>query len=251
MKKSLLIFSTFILFLFICINSKRCKEKKLYSNPEDESIQKFQFQEKNNEPKYNLVNKTIDFSLEGKKLTMNFNGITKQSNLQNPFDEFKVIYIVRFYDKKTLDIDNIQAIIELEKPLYRFAMIKLEEEIQDKISWELEIQENEDNEQVVQLIAEASSKEKTERFMYDSFIFAHKQEKKDDKDDKKEKVDKTFEFWLIFGGFVGIVILTFCVMIIVINFCNKERLSMTVNNASSFDNENMGQSFHDNSGTTS
>ena len=130
-------------------------------------------------------------------------------------------------------------------------MIKLEEEIQDKISWELEIQENEDNEQVVQLIAEASSKEKTERFMYDSFTFAHKQEKKDDKDDKKEKVDKTFEFWLIFGGFVGIVILTFCVMTIIINFCNKERLSMTVNNANSFDNENMGQSFQDNSGTTS
>ena len=251
MKKSSLIFSTFILFLFICINSKRCKEKKLYSNPEDESIQKFQFQEKKNEPKYNLVNKTIDFSLEGKKLTMNFNGITKQSNLQNPFDEFKVIYIVRFYDKKTLDIDNIQAIIELEKPLYRFAMIKLEEEIQDKISWELEIQENEDNEQVVQLIAEASSKEKTERFMYDSFIFAHKQEKKDDKDDKKEKVDKTFEFWLIFGGFVGMIIITYCVMTLYILFIDKERLTYKINNASSIEKEYEGHSFQDNYGTTS
>ena len=110
------------------------------------------------------------------------------------------------------------------------------------ISWEIEIQENNKKEQIVQLIAEASSKEKTERFVYDSFTFTYGLEKKE---------DKTFEFWLIFGGFVGIVILTFCVMIIVINFCNKERHSMTVNNASSFDNENMGQSFQDNSGTTS
>ena len=238
MKKSFLII---ISFLFIFITSKKCKEKRICSNHIDEEIQNFQEQDKNNNLKYNLANKNIDFSLEGKKLTMNFNGITKPSNLQNPFDDFKVIYIVRFFDKETLGIDNIQAIIELEKPLYRFAMIKLDDEIQDKLSWEVEVQENNKKEQIVQLIAEASSKEKTERFVYDSFTFTYGLEKKE---------DKTFEFWLIFGGFVGMIIITYCVMTLYILFIDKERLTYKINNASSIEKEYEGHSFQDNSGTT-
>ena len=239
MKKSFLII---ISFLFIFINSKKCKEKRICSNHVDEEIQNVQEQDKNNNLEYNLANKNIDFSLEGKKLTMNFNGITKPSNLQNPFDDFKVIYIVRFFDKETLGIDNIQAIIELEKPLYRFAMIKLEDEIQDKLSWEVEIQENDKKEQIVQLIAEASSKEKTERFVYNSFTFTYGLEKKE---------DKTFEFWLIFGGFVGMIIITYCVMTLYILFIDKERLTYKRNNASSIEKGYEGHSFQDNSGTTS
>ena len=239
MKKSFLII---ISFLFIFITSKKCKEKRICSNHVDEETQNFQAQDKNNNLNYNLANKNIDFSLEGKKLTMNFNGITKSSNLQNPFDDFKVIYIVRFFDKETLGIDNIQAIIELEKPLYRFAMIKLEDEIQDKLSWEIEIQENNKKEQIVQLIAEASSKEKTERFVYDSFTFTYGLEKKE---------DKTFEFWLIFGGFVGMIIITYCVMTLYILFSDKERLTYKINNASSIEKGYEGHSFQDNSGTTS
>jgi hypothetical protein len=239
MKKSFLII---ISFLFIFITSKKCKEKRICSNHVDEEIQNFQEQDKNNNLKYNLANKNIDFSLEGKKLTMNFNGITKPSNLQNPFDDFKVIYIVRFFDKETLGLDNIQAIIELEKPLYRFAMIKLDDEIQDKLSWEVEVQENNKKEQIVQLIAEASSKEKTERFVYDSFTFTYGLEKKE---------DKTFEFWLIFGGFVGMIIITYCVMTLYILFIDKERLTYKINNASSIEKGYEGHSFQDNSGTTS
>ena len=103
----------------------------------------------------------------------------------------------------------------------------------------VDIEKNDEKDQVVQLVAEASSKDGTERFMYDSFIFHY-----DSSDNKK------FIFWLIYGGMMGIVLLTYCAMHIYIFFKDEDsNPSLKMNDVSAVQNEEERETF--NSGTTS
>ena len=239
MKKSSIIFSIFISFLFLAINTKKCRNRELNTEQYTEKTDNPQTKESGNKLKYNLSNKKIDYSIDGDKITLNFDGVTNQAKFREPLNEFKVIYIVKFYDKEKLGVDSIQGVIEFEKPLSHSAKVILQDEITEKMSWEVDIEKNDEKDQVVQLVAEASSKDGTERFMYDSFIFHY-----DSSDNKK------FIFWLIYGGMMGIVLLTYCAMHIYIFFKGEDsRPSLKVNDVSAVQNEEERETF--NSGTTS
>ena len=242
MKKSSFIFLVFIFFLFLSVNTRKCGKKETNYIQNEEKTENEPTKSSNNNLKYSLSNRYIDFSLDGDKLTMNFNGVINPTKFQNPFDDFKVIYIVRFFDKEKLGIDSIKAIIETEKPLYQSAMVKLQDQIAEKESWEVDIKKNDKKDQIVQLIAEASSKDGTERFIYESFVFKY-----DDSNDKK------FIFWLIYGGMVGIVLLIYCIMHIYIFFKGEDdsRPSLKVNDISAVQNEEERASLQENTNTTS
>ena len=241
MKKSSIIFWLFVSFLFLSINARKCGKKETNYRQYEEKTENQQTKSSNNNLKYNLSNKYIDFSIDGDKLTMNFNGVINPAKLKNPFDDFKVIYIARFFDKEKLGIDSIKAIIEQEKPLYQSAMVKLQDEIADKVSWEVDIKKNDNKDQIVQLIAEATSKDGTEQFVYESFVFNY-----------EDSTDKTFIFWLIYGGMVGIVLLVYCIMHIYI--CIKgddSRATLKVDDISAVQNEEGRDTLQDNSNTAS
>ena len=224
MKKSAIICSILISFFFISINSKRCNGIDKCPDQFEETTKNMQAKDIKANLKYSLANKKIDFSVDGKKLTMNFNSILNKNTLGtlgNPFDELKIIYIVRIYDKEKLGIDNLQAILENEKPLTRHAIVKLSDEITPNISWEVEIDDNENKDQIVQLIAEASSIDGTERFMYDSFIFNCGEDKHQDL------------FWIILAAMVGVILLTYvCLTLYILCKGDDTRPSLKVNDIS-------------------
>ena len=240
MKKLTIFLSILISFLFTGINSKKCRESAKCPGQFEEIIQSSPQKETSDNLKYVLPNKNVDFSRDGKKLTLKFKGVLNKSNLQSPFDELKVIYIVRFYDKAKLDIDNILAVLEIEKPLKRYGMLKLQDEISENEEWEVDIEENDEREQIVQLIAQASSKESTETFVYNSFSF------------KYEKGDHKREFWIIFAAMVGIILLTFCALTLYIFIKGDDaRPSLKVKELNAFQNDEGRPTNTDNSATTS
>ena len=146
-----------------------------------------------NEFKYFQPNKTIEYSLKESKLTMNFEGI-HQFESEEPNSEFTVNYTANFYNQ-----ENDGAF------LYSYSLVKIGNQTKGKVNWEVDIQKNEQKNQTVEIKAEASFNDIKENFGYDTFIIKYTEK-------EEEKSDKTFEFWMIYFGFLGSIILTFGVM---------------------------------------
>lgn len=146
-----------------------------------------------NEFKYFQPNKTIEYSLKESKLTMNFEGI-HQFESEEPDSEFTVNYTANFYNQ-----ENDGAF------LYSDSLIKIGNKTKGKVNWEVDIQKNDEKNQTVEIKAEASFNDIKENFGYDTFIIKYTEK-------EEEKSDKTFEFWMIYFGFLGSIILTFGVM---------------------------------------
>ena len=146
-----------------------------------------------NEFKYFQPNKTIDYSLKESKLTMNFEGI-HQFESEEPDSEFTVNYTANFYNQ-----ENDGAF------LYSYSLVKIGNQTKGKVNWEVDIQKNDEKNQTVEIKAEASFNDIKENFGYDTFIIKYTEK-------EEEKSDKTFEFWMIYFGFLGSIILTFGVM---------------------------------------
>ena len=146
-----------------------------------------------NEFKYFQPNKTIEYSLKESKLTMNFEGI-HQFESEEPDSEFTVNYTANFYNQ-----ENDGAF------LYSYSLFKIGNQTKGKVNWEVDIQKNDEKNQTVEIKAEASFNDIKENFGYDTFIIKYTEK-------EEEKSDKTFEFWMIYFGFLGSIILTFGVM---------------------------------------
>ena len=146
-----------------------------------------------NEFKYFQPNKTIEYSLKESKLTMNFEGI-HQFESEEPDSEFIVNYTANFYNQ-----ENDGAF------LYSYSLAKKGNQTKGKVNWEVDIQKNDEKNQTVEIKAEASFNDIKENFGYDTFIIKYTEK-------EEEKSDKTFEFWMIYFGFLGSIILTFGVM---------------------------------------
>ena len=141
-----------------------------------------------NELKYYQKNKTIEYSLNELKLTMNFEGI-HESESGEPNSNFTVDYTANFYNQ-----ENDGTL------LYSDSLTKIGEETKGKINWVVDIQKNDQKDQKVEIKAKASlNGNNTENFNYDTFVI-------------KYTVDKTLEFWGIYCGYIGAIIITFGVM---------------------------------------
>ena len=124
---------------------------------------------------------------------MNFEGI-HQFESEEPDSEFTVNYTANFYNQ-----ENDGAF------LYSYSLVKIGNQTKGKVNWEVDIQKNEQKNQTVEIKAEASFNDIKENFGYDTFIIKYNEK-------EEEKSDKTFEFWMIYFGFLGSIILTFGVM---------------------------------------
>ena len=186
---------------------------------------------------YFFKNKSIEVTQDGKKLTMNFDQIDISKNNEIDVNDFRIVYTAKFYDKEQLGVDKIQAVDVNEKYLYRYDIMKVGNETKDHVEWELKINDT-DKVQVVQLIGEATYNKKSDYYVYDSFVLKYEQSKRE------------LEFWIIIGGMVGIIPLTFLAMFIYILIKGEnERPSLGVNNVTPAftDRDTTG----DNSGLTS
>jgi hypothetical protein len=213
MNNHLILFIIFISFLSLNIYSKRCSKCNTCLNDLDSFTQKnsnsiSQAQYKDN-LQYYQKDKTITTTFDKLKLKMNFNSI-HQTESDNPDPNFKVNYILNFYDKEKLDIDEINAVLEREKPLYKREYVKKGNETKGSINWEVDIEKNEQKEQIAQLIANASlGDNNNEIYIYNSFRFTYKENKEEE---EKKKEDNTFGFMLIFFCYLGCIIITFGAM---------------------------------------
>ena len=242
MKKSLLT-SILISLFFINIKSKLCQENKICPD----NVDKFKSSNNtinnkhaklNDNFKYYLSNKNIDFSCDNKKLTLKFEGVA-QNKSQEPKYDFRVIYTARFYDKQKLGVDNIQAVVDNEEPIYILPMIKLGNETKDKVEWEINIKENKNREQIVLVTGEASLNENYQTFFYNSFVV-------------KYVKDRNLEFWIIFCCMVGIILITYCVInLIILCMGQEDRPSIKVDDVDPVQNVSARDTFEDNSGTAS
>ena len=165
---------------------------------------------------YFFKNKTIEVTQDGKKLTMNFDPIDISKNNEIDVNDFRIIYTAKFYDKEQIGVDKIQSADFNEKYLYRYDIMKVGNETRDQMEWELKINDTE-KVQLVQLIGEATYNKKTDYYVYDSFVLKYEQSK------------RKLEFWIIFGGMVGIIPLTFlCMFIYILIKGQEERPSIGV-----------------------
>ena len=210
-KNNSLLFLITISILILNIDNKRCNQKDNCKN------NVYCFFQKNTEKnpsgyitdklKYYQKDKNITNSLDKLKLNMNFTGIYEsESGSISP--DFKVIYTANFYDKEKLGIDEIKAELLWETPLYNYSLVKIGEETKDKINWIVNIKENNNKEQIVQVVAEALLEDNKEVYIYNSFIFNYSEKK------EEKNTDKTFEFWFIYFGFIGFIIITFGVIFV-------------------------------------
>ena len=217
MKKSSLI----LIFLSFCISdiylsSTESKCQNQIKDVLDEITAK-----KKSEPqfkgssKYYFKDRNVDNNLSGMDLTINFNGIQTREE-----GDLNVIYTANFYDKDTIGIDYIQHLIR-DPPLYSYSIQFSGEEAKKYINWKVKIQENDNRAQIVQIQAKATLNYKTEVLAYNTFSFTY--EKKEEKiydfknvlkDEEEKPRAETWIFWLIFGGMVGSVVLTYIVMTI-------------------------------------
>ena len=221
-EKKLFSYLIFISYLTITITFQRCSNFNICPNNinnilerllTDEPPQKVQKQIKNNFSFF-FKDKNVATKLDELKLKMNFTGI-QQNESEKVSSDFQVIYTINFYDKEKLGVDDIRAVLKGIEPLYNYSLVKKGDKTKGEINWEINIKENEEKNQIVQLIAEASLNDIKEIYAYNSFVFKYTKEK------EKEKKDKTFEFWLIFYGFTGIIVITFIGMFIYLIITNK------------------------------
>ena len=199
-KNNSFLFLILISFLFICINSKRCKACEECSNSNNKFIQDPAYYSpigfKTENKYYHLENKNINITRDKLKLSMKFIGINNLTSEPN----FNVNYTVNFYDKEKVGIDEIQAELTGIKPLYSFSILRNKPE--SDMEWGVEIKKNDEKEQIAQIIAKATFNDIQETFAYNSFRFTYSE-------NDKEKEDRKFEFWIIFCCFLGIIVITF------------------------------------------
>ena len=199
-----------ITFPFFHINSKKCKGCKdcknmnndynIYGNSLDNINKGFIA----NKKYFYLDNKNINITKDKLHLTMDFIGIKPSSS---NISDFSVNYTVNFFDQEKVGIDEIQAELTGINPLYSSYMIKQNPE--SNLTWKLNIKENDEKEQIAQIIATAQYNDITETFAYNSFRFTYSK-------NNKQIEDRTFEFWLIFCSFLGIIVITFIGMYVYI-----------------------------------
>lgn len=239
MKKSSFIL-IFLSFVISGINLKEAGEEKMCLNQIKEVLDEITTKKKS-EPqfkstsKYYFANRNVDINLSDLDLTINFRGIQTREE-----GDLKVIYTANFYDKETIGIDYIQHLIT-DPPLYSYSISFSGYEAKKDINWKVKVQDNDNRVQIVQIQAMATLNDKTEILVYNSFTFRYekgekKYEFKNDlkEDEEKGKKSKKVEFWVIFGGMLGIVCLTYIVM--TIYFAAKGltgRPSVQVNNMKS------------------
>jgi hypothetical protein len=143
-----------------------------------------------NEFKYILNNKKVEYNLNELRLTMNFEGIHQnESDVQD--DDFQVKYTANFYNQENS-----------ETPIYSRSMDKKGKDTKGRIDWPVDIEKNDEKNQTVIIMGEASYNGDTENFEYDPFYIKYT-EKED---------DKTVAFWVIYFSFIGAIIITFGVM---------------------------------------
>ena len=212
MNKNLIFVSLFISFFLSNIGTKKCFGSECPNIEIKEETKKVE--EKKLGEQYVMENKNIDFSQDNLQITLKFDGITQYQS-DYPKVDYRVTYIANFYDKESLGINNIQAIVTGVEPLYREYLVKFGNETRDRIEWDIEIEKNDDKTQVVQVVAEASYLGTTETYFYNSLYFKHKNE-------------KTTEFWVIFCGFIGMILLTFCGMFVYFLITGKKENSDTI-----------------------
>ena len=221
-KKNVFLFLIFISCLSFETYSKRCGKGNICPNNFNYFLEKNSINIPSNSPqfkdnlRYYQSDKIIETSFDKLKLKLNFNCI-HQSKTENPDENFLVSFTLNFYDKATIGIDEINAVLDWETPLYSYSLAKKGEETKGKIDWEVDIKPNEEKEQIVQLIANASLGNITEVYIYNSFRFTYKAKKEEEKEEEKkeEKVDNSFTFWIIFFAYVGATIITFIVMYVI------------------------------------
>ena len=248
MKKSSFIL-IFLSFVISGINLKEAGEEKMCLNQIKEVLDEITTKKKS-EPqfkstsKYYFANRNVDINLSDLDLTINFRGIQTREE-----GDLKVIYTANFYDKETIGIDYIQHLLT-DPPLYSYSISFSGYEAKKDINWKVKVQDNDNRVQIVQIQAMATLNDKTEILVYNSFTFRYekgekKYEFKNDlkEDEEKGKKSKKVEFWVIFGGMLGIVCLTYIVM--TIYFAAKGltgRPSVQVNNMKSavVTNESIG-----------
>ena len=239
MKKSSFIL-IFLSFVISGINLKEAGEEKMCLNQIKEVLDEITTKKKS-EPqfkstsKYYFANRNVDINLSDLDLTINFRGIQTREE-----GDLKVIYTANFYDKETIGIDYIQHLLT-DPPLYSYSISFSGYEAKKDINWKVKVQDNDNRVQIVQIQAMATLNDKTEILVYNSFTFRYekgekKYEFKNDlkEDEEKGKKSKKVEFWVIFGGMLGIVCLTYIVM--TIYFAAKGltgRPSVQVNNMKS------------------
>jgi len=239
MKKSSFIL-IFLSFVISGINLKEAGEEKMCLNQIKEVLDEI-ITKKKSEPqfkstsKYYFANRNVDINLSDLDLTINFRGIQTREE-----GDLKVIYTANFYDKETIGIDYIQHLLTAT-PLYSYSISFSGYEAKKDINWKVKVQDNDNRVQIVQIQAMATLNDKTEILVYNSFTFRYekgekKYEFKNDlkEDEEKGKKSKKVEFWVIFGGMIGIVCLTYIVM--TIYFAAKGltgRPSVQVNNMKS------------------
>ena len=248
MKKSSFIL-IFLSFVISGINLKEAGEEKMCLNQIKEVLDEITTKKKS-EPqfkstsKYYFANRNVDINLSDLDLTINFRGIQTREE-----GDLKVIYTANFYDKETIGIDYIQHLLT-DPPLYSYSISFSGYEAKKDINWKVKVKDNDNRVQIVQIQAMATLNDKTEILVYNSFTFRYekgekKYEFKNDlkEDEEKGKKSKKVEFWVIFGGMLGIVCLTYIVM--TIYFAAKGltgRPSVQVNNMKSavVTNESIG-----------
>ena len=161
------------------------------------------------DPTYYYLDKdrNITYECQNYDLTMNFNGVRECDEGCTFHDNFKVNYIIRFYDSSKFGKKTINNIIVNEKPLYEFSLTKKgKDETLEKVNWKIKIQKFDEKEQLVQIVGYGSLDGNEESFVYNTFKTHYEQ----------VLPDRTFEFLIIFGSFLLAIIITFIGMYIYI-----------------------------------
>ena len=163
--------------------------------------------------------RTITYELNGDNLKMTFNGIRECEKGCTLHDDFKVIYIIKFYNKEKIGNEEIKNIIVDEEYLYEYSISKFGgDETSKKVDWKVNVQKYNKIEQLVQIVGYASYADNEEIFSYNTFNVKYEGEEEDDDEDdeEKNKDDNRFKFRIILFCFVLIIIITFGAMYVYI-----------------------------------
>ena len=178
------------------------------NNDEDDNyILKYRITE--SEPTYYYLDpdRNVTYELNNYDLNMNFNGVRECDKDCTFHDNFEVNYIIRFYDNSKFGTKKINNIIVNEKPLYEYSLTKKgKEETKERVNWKVKIKKFDEKEQLVQIVGYGSLDGNEESFVYGTLKIHYEQILN----------DRSFEFWIIFGSFIAIIIITYIAMYVYI-----------------------------------
>ena len=197
--------------------------KNNYNNANDVNYM-LRYRISNSYPTYFFLDneRTISFKLNKDILSMDFNGVRECDKGCTLHDNFKVTYIVRFYDKEKVGNKTIKNIIVGQDYLYEYNLSKIGgDETSKKVNWEVYIQKYNKKEQLIQIVGYASLEDNEEIFSYETFNLKYDDEEKDDDDDDEEDDEENrsknkFKFRIILFCFILVIIITFGAMYVYI-----------------------------------